>query len=446
MDQNRYDSTFEQYLSRIILTKTQADKIDRALEDLSSLFLGIYDGDVEIYVQGSFATGTTVKPLTANQTGGNAGEFDVDIVLERDAWTDPVSALDNIKSVIESDDEFADKLSSTEKDSCIRIEFPVDPNTGVGFHVDLVPMKIANDQRSVAVRTGNLWQPSDSKLLVEAMLELLGANPFLYAQVLTIKRMRDLAGLTNVIPSIMVLSLLKSAYKDTGSYSGDLIGVLEYIDLLMSVDLTHIRITNPVSNEDLTKKWKADPRLFQIAQDFFTHVTNSIKDGFENADCELLRSVLSDDFPSQLLPENVESLRSEGITFSTNGDLKKSKILSRSSGRLLRPNYWLFFERNKNIRFEIQNVDNYQRILWQVCNAPGSEKLRGDLFEARALGKEPGSSSDPRVNEENELYLGKHWIRCFVLDGNNRVVTIGYQVYVDVKSNGQPSYNRPTRR
>ena len=94
MNLDEYDTLFEDYLTRIVLTREQADSIDSKLGDTLSLFLGYYEPDLEVYAQGSYAMGTTVRPLTRQQSPNDeAGEYDVDVVLERNSWQSAVSAL-----------------------------------------------------------------------------------------------------------------------------------------------------------------------------------------------------------------------------------------------------------------------------------------------------------------------------------------------------------------
>lgn len=56
------------------------------------------------------------------------------------------------------------------------------------------------------------------------------------------------------------------------------------------------------------------------------------------------------------------------------------------------------------------------KIKWQVLNSDGSPSRRGNIFSARAASGGEGSSPDMHTNHENEQYIGKHWIRYFVLD------------------------------
>jgi predicted nucleotidyltransferase len=442
---NRYDATIEDYLANIVLTKSQTDIIDKELTSLSELFATNYEGDVEIYLQGSFATGTTVKPLTENQSENGAGEFDIDIVLERASWGDAVGSLEEIKEILLDSEEYSKKLVSENKNSCVRIEFSPDPDTGVVFHIDVTPIKLIEGQRLVSSRRERAWATSDPKKLVEWTNRVLADNPYAASQVLIIKRMRDVAGLNN---SIVILALIGKKYEDAGSYAEDLIKLLEKIYAFLSTGIERIRLTNPINDkENIIQSWEVNPKIFDGVIKFFGSSLSTIRDGLNTENFTAIQQILSDDFPSQPLPTNVDSLRSEMITIATNGDFQRVKINSMAKfGKRVRTNLWLFFERSKAIHFVFLYPNNDDMILWQVCNSPGSEKLRGDLFRARALGDEPGTSTDKRVNNENELYLGKHWIRCFAINSSNQVIARGSKVYVQVMKNSAPSFRVPPRK
>lgn len=197
MTLNRYDTLFEDYLVNIALTKQQAENIDQKLTETLSIFLSEYSGDVEIYAQGSFAMGTTVRPLTENQSNNGAGEYDVDIALERAAWGYAQATLESIRTMLTV--EYGDAVDKKLRETCERVHHDIDGQTGVGFHVDYVPIKLM-DTRNAAKRSANAWFPSDTKKLVEWFGESSEANTFLPANILILKRIRDYAELTDDLP------------------------------------------------------------------------------------------------------------------------------------------------------------------------------------------------------------------------------------------------------
>ena len=79
MDGKRFDTIFEDFIYKLLLTKTQKERIDNAITAAEREF-----GDKdEVALQGSFATGTTVKPLSESMSqDGIAGEYDVVIATK----------------------------------------------------------------------------------------------------------------------------------------------------------------------------------------------------------------------------------------------------------------------------------------------------------------------------------------------------------------------------
>jgi hypothetical protein len=436
MDLSNLDATFEEYLANITLTETQATRIDRALTAISTIFLTYFEGDVEIYVQGSFATGTTVKPLTADQTD-NPGEFDVDIVLERAEWGDAQSALSEVEDVLRAFDKYSDKLSGQQKESCIRLEYAPDQDTGVGFHVDIVPIKNIDGKREVALRTPNSWKLSDSKALIAWTQEFQEQQPYLTATIMALKRMRDVKNLTVELPSIVILALLENAYRQTDSYFEDLLGVLDGINASFSGGLAELAVQNPVNHrEDIIGKWRDDPAIFEKVRKFINDSRINLSSALQPISEDDIREVMSDDFTSAILLPSVDSFRSEQLVLESNGDLKRGAIAPSSSfGTKSRANLWTFFERSKPITFQAVGYRTGETLLWQVSNATGSESLRGDFFEARAQGRGPGTSANPAYNSENEQYPGTHWIRFIGYNASTRkVTTLGPKFYVSVRS------------
>jgi hypothetical protein len=436
MDRSNYDATFEDFLAAISLTSTQASKIDGALAALSGIFLTKFEGDVEIYVQGSFATNTTVKPLTSSQSEYGPGEYDIDVVLERSSWNGAQDALNEIEQVMLSFEKYASRLTDEEKQSCIQLKYAPDRDTGVAFHVDLVPIMNDRGIKKVAIRDSDSWRVSDSLQLIAWTKRQQSLKPYISATVLMVKRLRDMYGLTNHLTSIILFSLLETCYQQTGSYADDLLLTLERMSTKLSVNTAQLEITNPVSREeDLIKKWRSDPSIHFSIRDFVNDAHDTLSRALANEDVSVLRTLFSDDFPSSILTPNVQSMRSIGVAVVGSPDLKKGAIGPSSRfGSKTHTNVWTFFERNKEINFVAVGPHRNETVLWQVVNDPSSEKVRGEFFESRSAGGKYGSSPDPLRNTENEQYPGRHWIRFIGFNEDNQLVTLGPKFMVHVRA------------
>jgi hypothetical protein len=245
MQNAKYEESLNQYLEDIALTTTQADKIDSALQSIIPLMLETFP-DAEMYAQGSYSTDTLVKPLTAAQGGGVAGEFDIDIVIERTTWEGAVEALDSVGTALKDSGIYNKMPIDTSKNSCVRVEY-ADDSGGVGFHVDLVPTHSVEATRYVPYREDDEWKQSDAKQFADWFNTRAEANPGIRQIALILKRLRDLNGQTNNIKSILILTLVEKHYFANGSIMGDLLSVLDGIALAMSDDKQAPFIANPVN-------------------------------------------------------------------------------------------------------------------------------------------------------------------------------------------------------
>jgi hypothetical protein len=434
MSHSRYDSLFEEYLTNIVLTRSQASSIDQMLGETLSLFATEYEGDVEIYSQGSYAMGTTVRPLTAQQSAdGVAGEYDVDIVLERTVWIDAANSLVNIRNVLS--DEYSDKLDRKLRESCERVLHSTDDNTEVAFHVDYVPIKSTQYNRYAARRSTNEWFSSDTKQLVEWFSDVASESTFLPAIILILKRMRDTAGLTGTLSSICITALVCNLYENKFSYADDLIHVLDEAIRVFNVPHHALTITLDPLEDDLASRIDATQQRSIL--DFFTNARNVLVVGFAETDLTKLRSVLSSSFPADIndYPTELEPLRQRGWGIETDGTLRKVEISEhQSKGTVVTRRWRKFASVGEPLEFRANTYDRQEYgIRWQVLNAVGSPDVRGSLFEAHRVGG--GKNSNEFINHETERYDGKHWIKYYIYNKlTKRVVEIGEKFFVEVDS------------
>lgn len=433
---DRYDSLFEDYLLAIALTSSQANLIDNKLGETLSLFLTLYNGDVDIYAQGSYAMGTVVKPLTSAQSSGKPGEYDVDIVLERDSWLEAVPALNGIRRILS--DVYPSNIDPKLHESCERVNHVVEEGTGVSFHVDYVPIKLKTDGRNAAKRTSNDWFPSDTKALTHWFKEEAEKHIYLPAMVLMLKRIRDYAGLTDILPSIIVTALASELYDEQSTYADELLLMLDKLAKRFSVPYDDFSVTVPVLSEELGKKLSHDE--YMRLQKFFSEMNADIADAIPDGDLDAIAEYLSSDFPASWKshPDFLQSLRSKGWALQLDGTLRVVDIEGSSKeGRVkskIRISFWstgsqLVFRANTDL-----SNDKYG-IRWQVLNSEksGTNARRGGLFKAKGPSGTNGSSSNKFVNYETEKYEGEHWIKYYIYNKQTRKVQeIGRKFFVEV--------------
>ncbi|NCU29836.1 hypothetical protein EOM60_04490 [Candidatus Saccharibacteria bacterium] len=433
MSLDRYDTLFEHFIVNLALTSRQAELIDNKLSETLELFLREYDGDVDIYSQGSYAMGTTVRPLTEQQSvDGVAGEYDVDIALERTSWTGAKASLESMRQILTG--EYGDKVDKKERPSCERVEHKLDENTGVGFHVDYVPIKQANG-RNAAHRADDKWFPSDTKRLVEWFSDLSDDYKYLQSIIMVIKRARDSAGLNNAISSICITALVCNSYEERGSYAEDLLHVLDRIVRQISVPYSELSITLKPLEDDLADR--ITPESHKQMVDFLVGANQRLQEGFSEGNIEKIRSVLGSAFPSDIkeFPDNLEALRNRDWGIETGGSLKRVDISEHgNSGSFVTSVRKKFYGAGDRLIFHAQQRDKSEYgIRWQVLNAEGSKSRRGSLFKAKAPGG--GENSNEFINHETEEYDGEHWIRYYIYSKESKkVVEIGNRFFVEVEA------------
>ncbi len=438
MTYENYDSIFEQYLVDIALTSTQSNLIDEKITETISLFLSEYGGDVDIYTQGSYAMGTTVKPLTSAQSNGSPGEYDVDVVLERSDWKNANNSLNSVNNILVN--EYAESVDKKLHESCERVFHSIEPSTGVSFHVDYVPIKLQGTNRKAPKRSEDVWFDSDTKSLIEWFNGYADEYLYLQSQILILKRIRDTAGLTDILPSIIITALACELYQDHGSYAGDLVALLEGITRRFSVSYSELSITIPVLSDDLARK--IQDVEYEKLQIFFGDILRELKEALSIGDLISMEQYLSPDFPTdwEKNPVFLESLRHRGWGLQLDGSLRNVDIEGKSrTGSRKSKRRWMFYSTGAGLEFRVPTEfdKSIYGIRWQVLNSEesGERFRRGNLFEAKAPGG--GKNSNEFVNHETEQYQGEHWIKYYVYNKRTKKVEeIGRKFYVEVDNAG----------
>lgn len=436
MSLDRYDTVFEAYLLNIALTKQQATNIDTKLSETVALFLSTYEGDLDIYAQGSFAMGTMVRPLTEKQSpSGNAGEYDIDIALERANWSGAQATLQSIRELLT--DEYGELVDQKLRESCERVHHDIDDDTGIDFHVDYVPIKQLGG-RNAARRSSDKWFSSDTKRLVEWFSEYSEAYTFLPGLILMLKRIRDFADLRDDIPSICITALACIYYEDKGSYADDLLNILEKIVAHLSVPYDQLSIKIDPIEDDLAIKVSEISHAKLLS--FFTRCAQELRVGLNNEDTSVLQRYLSSSFPGNLndYPEILEALRNRAIGIEFDGSLNITDINEdHGKGSYVSRVRRKFFGSGEKLIFRAGEHDKQMfGIRWQVLNSDESPdgQRRGGLFHARGANGTEGSSSNEFINYETEQYNGEHWIKYYIYNKQTkRVVEIGRKFFVEVE-------------
>lgn len=241
--------------------------------------------DLEFYAQGSYRTGTTVKPLSGE-------EFDLDFVLEvKGEWRgeNPLKLLKELERRLRETDTYNNKL--TVKTRCIRINYAHD------FHIDILagfPESIYSPDTKIKVPDRELknwtdsnpkgfanWFDNNSNKVNAIFLEkrdMASVEPLpevppyehtepLRRSVQLMKRFRDIYYEDKKVSGVrsIVLTTLAAIY-----YNGEATAYESISNLLKCIQGAivnchgkTIEIYNPTnSKEKLSEKWDSEPELY----------------------------------------------------------------------------------------------------------------------------------------------------------------------------------------
>jgi hypothetical protein len=231
----------------------------------------------EIYSQGSFRIGTTVKPRERE-------EYDVDLVCEFQAdprlFPNPVMLLDLIEARLRQHGDYASRLKR--KNRCIRVVYTRN------FYLDILPAcpDPSGEGTCLVVpdRNAGCWKASNPKgyaswfdavastRTIKSAVEHLpafapeSAKPVLVYAVQLLKRWRDVffRDQPDLAPiSIVLTTLAGNCYADELSVPEALTGILDRIVQAIPTDGTRLIVRNPSNDkEDLSEKWGENPRAY----------------------------------------------------------------------------------------------------------------------------------------------------------------------------------------
>lgn len=291
MELSIYEAALKNYLEAISPSATQKSNMDERYVDLATVIVQSYP-EATIYPQGSFATDTQVKPLTKHQGNGHAGEYDIDLAVER-KWAGATASLEDVEAVIKESGEYDSFDIDGSKSKCVRIKFPED-SAGVSFHLDIVPTKVIGN-RHVPVREEDTWEQSNAKKFADWFNDKANEEPNLRSAAVILKRLRDLAGVRDDISSILMLTLVSNHYYANDSLMQDLVKVLQGATSLFSSE-NPPAVANPVNvGEDLMDN--VDD--YAVVRAFFKDTYSMLQEALADEDGDQLEDIFGPGFKHQ---------------------------------------------------------------------------------------------------------------------------------------------------
>lgn len=418
---NELDTVFEDFIEKIVLTNTQRQRIDNTVTAAQDLF-----AEMDVKLQGSFATGTTVKPLTEDTSrDGSAGEYDADIALVSGNWNGPVDALDD--TLISLERKYGAKVDkSNKRNSCERVLF-ADEGTGVRFHADYVPIKYEDNQVTECVDRKNIkWKLSPTFRIINIYNEFDVQNQYASSCLLILKRLRDYAGFSRQVSSIALLTIVHEYYENQGSYVADLLHLCNrFIDLMKTNREIYFTDNNGEQlTEDLSQSLGDKDEVIKLFNAFESALRIL---SLENL--ELMTGYLSSEFPVDAndYPSQMQSLRSNNFSYDTRRGLENINIDTSDHTSRFYKKYTNAMYFTNNVGIKLQAVNHRElnevrhlRARWRITNDPSRvpENVRGVLY--------PRESGNEFIKKETAQYNGIHRAELFVFEnGSNRVIGKG---------------------
>ena len=270
---------------KLQLDKTRRDRVEqsyKAVSDWLDKDDSIANGaPFNIYPQGSYRLGTTVRPILGN-------EYDLDFVIEvQMSWNSSIDAMAFLKQIyncLRENDVYKDKVEL--KNRCVRVNYKDD------FHMDILPSypvgRVGNSNVKVPDRKTEYWKDSAPKgyadwfedcckylsVLFEKAAkveELPEETPFemkppLKRAVQLIKRFRDIyfEDMPDKAPISIVLTTLAGLHYNK---SESVFLTIKYILNTIAKEINKadkmIEVYNPVNPaEKLSERWDTDKSLY----------------------------------------------------------------------------------------------------------------------------------------------------------------------------------------
>jgi hypothetical protein len=289
---------FEDFYSRIILGKTQRERIDSAAGHLKEYLCAWYKlPEEDVFEQGSYPNETAIKPDREKKDG----EYDVDVVAVcavAEATED--EAIDDLEASLDADGDYSKRIErDNPKRPCVRLRY-ADDEIG-GFHVDVVPARVPQDSGAPLEipRRGSGWRDSAPKEYTQWCRD---QGEEFARTVQMLKRWRDHNQSVRQAVKSIVLQVMTAANLPGGTADAERIaGTLRRIaDSLASYPEEAPAVYNPVlPSENLTDGWRpSDYKNFRkVVSEAAALAEEALAEEDLNRSRELWRELVGKDFP-----------------------------------------------------------------------------------------------------------------------------------------------------
>ncbi len=436
----KLNSSFSEFVEKISLGDKQHRRINTAiggLTDYLSSYFGINKSS--IFLQGSYANGTSVKPL-------EGGEYDVDlVVLCAGSGQTALEALTVLENALLENGTYKNMVvTNPRKESCVRLQY-ADEEIG-GFHVDLVPARMSSTEGFIEIpRRSDGWALSNPLTYTE-WCKNQGENFLRTVKVL--KRWRDFnQNVNQAIKSVTLQVIASMSFLNDETDADNLTITLSGVaGMLEEHPDSPPPVPNPVmSEEDFAERWDTahykDFRREVIAAAAAAEAAFGEDD--ETKSALLWRKLLGDDFPEAKSKSIVEAEVPHLADYSHRQPVpwphqqSGYRVSIRAVKRMQAPRkgfrrQWEgpessfasndIVEQNWNLYFTAQTDEPQPyTVHWQVVNT-GDHATRVSGLRG---GFQVSNQGQGNTHKESSLYVGTHWIEAFVVVGGVWVARSG---------------------
>lgn len=295
------DDAFGTFLERLQLGRRQVDRINSAATTLSDRLREHYDlGEEDVFLQGSYANRTAVRPRPSAEDG----EYDVDlVVISASASDSPSDAIRDMREAIDAIG-YGDRIEDDgdRERPCIRLRYA--PDDAGKFHVDVVPARRASTGRAPleVPRPGeDEWRPTAPQEYTK-WCEQQGAE--FAATVQELKRWRDETqtarqAIKSIVLQVLIANHMPHGPRDAERIADTLRGITNF---LAQHPAGPPAVPNPVlRTENLASRWP--PTAYQdfcrVVEQAATDAEAALGLGYANLPLSLKRwnELLGEDFP-----------------------------------------------------------------------------------------------------------------------------------------------------
>lgn len=294
---------FRKFLGNISLNPTREERIINALSNWNRKFSEASDLEsifISFFPQGSYSTGTTIKPKESD-------EYDIDAVLllNLKESEEPKDILYQIRDQITSHKEFEKKAEV--KDRCVRINYAGD------FHVDIVPALPYGEIIKIPSNKEQAWSETNPAGFTEWCNTIDKESDRYYSDIVKMtKHWRDnKVGEDTAPKSILLATIIGHNFKKMPSLAETLIKTLEeIIDFLDNLTASqNIVINNPsLLQENIARDWdinKANRFLTKVKK-FHDDAVSALDDKDKEASIEKWQNIFGTTFFPSTLGEGKE--------------------------------------------------------------------------------------------------------------------------------------------